>query len=75
MRLRLGVSPRGSLALYRTEASALLQGRDFVTPDDIRSMAGPVLSHRIILETKAKYGGQHTDQIIAEALEKIPVPR
>jgi MoxR-like ATPase len=75
-RLRLGVSPRGSLALYRTaQASAMLQGRDFVTPDDIRAMAGPVLAHRVVLETKAKYGGQQTDQIIAELLEKIPVPR
>jgi MoxR-like ATPase len=75
-RLRLGVSPRGSLALYRTaQASAMLQGRDFVTPDDVRIMATSVLSHRVVLETKAKYGGQRTDQIIAEALEKIPVPR
>jgi len=75
-RLRLGVSPRGSLALYRTaQASAMLQGRDFVTPDDVRSMAASVLSHRVVLETKAKYAGQRTDQIIAEALEKIPVPR
>jgi MoxR-like ATPase len=75
-RLRLGVSPRGSLALYRTsQASAMLQGRDFVTPDDVRTMATSVLSHRVVLETKAKYGGQRTDQIIAEAMEKIPVPR
>jgi MoxR-like ATPase len=75
-RLRLGVSPRGSLALYRTsQASALLQGRDFVTPDDVRAIAPPVLSHRVVLETKAKYGGQRTDQIVEESLDKIPVPR
>ena len=75
-RLRLGISPRGSLALYRTaQASALFNGRDYVTPDDVRVLAGAVLAHRIVLDTKAKYGGQRNEQIIAEALEKTPVPR
>jgi MoxR-like ATPase len=75
-RLRLGVSPRGSLMLYRTaQAQALLDGREFVTPDDIKSMAVAVLAHRIVLDTKAKYGGQRTEQIIEEALNKTAVPR
>ena len=75
-RLRLGVSPRGSLSLYRTaQAQALMQGRDYVTPDDIRALAIPVLAHRIVPDTKAKYAGQRNDQVIQEAMEKTPVPR
>ena len=75
-RLRLGVSPRGSLTLYRTaQACAILAAREFVTPDDVRAMAVSVLAHRVVLDTKAKYGGQRTDQIIEEALAKTPVPR
>jgi MoxR-like ATPase len=75
-RLRLGVSPRGSLMLYRTaQAAALLDGRDFVTPDDIKAMAPAVLAHRLVLDTKAKYGGQRTEQVIDEALNKTAVPR
>ena len=75
-RLRLGISPRGSLALYRAaQAAALMAGRNFVIPDDVRSLAQPVLAHRIVPDTKAKYGGLRNDQIIQEALEKTPVPR
>lgn len=75
-RLRLGISPRGSLALYRTcQAQALIEGRDFVTPDDVRALAVPVLAHRIVPDTKAKYAGQRNDQIIEEAIEKTAVPR
>ena len=75
-RLRLGISPRGSLALYRTaQARAAVEGRDFVLPEDIRALAGPVLAHRIMLDTKAKYGGVQNDQIIDEALAAVVVPR
>ncbi len=75
-RLRLGISPRGSLTLYRTsQAAALLNGRDYVVPEDARSLAVPVLAHRIVLDTKAKYAGQRNDQIIQEAMDKTPVPR
>jgi len=75
-RLRLGISPRGSIALYRTaQANALIQGRDYVTPDDVRSLAAAVLAHRIVLDTKAKYGGLRAEQVIQEAMEKTPVPR
>ena len=60
-RLRLGISPRGSLMLYRTaQARARLEGRDFVLPEDVRALAVPVLAHRIMLDTKAKYGGSQT---------------
>ncbi len=75
-RLRLGISPRGSLSLYRTaQATACMASRDFVVPEDIRALAVPVLAHRIVLDTKAKYGGVRNEQIIQEALEKTPVPR
>lgn len=75
-RLRLGLSPRGSLALYRTaQARARCEGRDFVTPDDIRALAGPVLAHRIMLDTKSKYGGLGPRQVITDIMEKVPVPR
>ena len=75
-RLRMGLSPRGSLTLYRTaQARALLEGRDYATPDDVRAMAVPVLSHRIQMETKAKYGGLLPEHIIEELMTKTPVPR
>lgn len=75
-RLRMGLSPRGSLMLYRTsQARALLEGRDYVTPEDVRKMAVPVLAHRIQMDTKAKYGGLLPQHVIEEMLEKTPVPR
>jgi MoxR-like ATPase len=75
-RLRLGVSPRGSLALYRTaQARARLLCREHVLPEDVRALAAPVLAHRMMLETKARYGGIAPEHVIAEALEKVPVPR
>lgn len=75
-RLRLGISPRGSLALYRmSQARAAIEGRDFVLPDDVRILAVPVLAHRVLLDTKARYGGALPQTIIEEAMDKTPVPR
>ncbi|MDX1934457.1 MAG: MoxR family ATPase [Capsulimonadales bacterium] len=75
-RLRLGISPRGSLALYRmAQARAAMAGRDFVLPEDVRSLAVPVLAHRLQLDTKSRYGGLMPSHIIEEALEKTPLPR
>lgn len=75
-RLRLGLSPRASLALYRAaQARAWLLGRDFVTPDDVRALAAPVLAHRVQLDTKAKFSGASGETIIAELLERVPVPK
>ena len=55
-RFKLGSSPRGSLALYKAcQAKAFFEDRDFVTPDDVKFLANPVLAHRIILETKTRY--------------------
>ena len=75
-RLRVGLSPRGSLALYRTsQARAWWQGRDYVVPEDVRALAEPVLAHRLILETKARYGGATGSDVIRELLESVAVPR
>ena len=75
-RLRLGISPRGSLALYRTaQARALIEGRDYVDPSDVRALAVPVLAHRVMLDTKSKYGGTRSQNVIEDAIGKIPVPR
>ena len=74
-RLRLGSSPRGSLALYRVcQAWAFCQDRDYVTPDDLQRMAEPVLAHRLVLDTKTKYSGTSKEQIIGELLKKVAVP-
>jgi len=75
-RLKLAISPRGSLALYRTsQARAKLLGRNFVLPEDVRNLAVPVLAHRIALHTKAKYSGTANEDIISDILIKVPVPR
>jgi MoxR-like ATPase len=75
-RVRLPISPRGSLALYRcAQALAFRSGRDYVLPEDIRTLAVPVLAHRITLDTKARYGGVLPAHLLDEALEAIPVPR
>ncbi len=75
-KLLAGVSPRGSLMLFRAAQSlALVEGRDFVVPDDVKTLAVPVLAHRII--EKATYEKQQIEsgkQIIEEVLEEIPVP-
>lgn len=70
----MGVSPRGSLALLRcTKAYAYLDGRDFVTPDDVKTLAIPVLAHRIVLEYGA--GGKDSAvKLIQQILDTTPVP-
>ena len=74
-RLKLGVSPRGSLMLYRAaQAAAFASGRDFVLPDDAQRLAPFVLPHRIILTSKAKYAGTAKQQVIAEILQRVKVP-
>ena len=76
VRLKLGISPRGSLALYRTaQARAALNDRNYVVPEDIRELAVCVLAHRIVLDTKSRYGGVRNEQVIQESLASVPVPR
>jgi MoxR-like ATPase len=71
----LGASPRGSLALFRTsQAKALLEGRAFVTPDDVKSLAFATLGHRIILSPGAKVKGTTPADVVASCLSRVPVP-
>jgi MoxR-like ATPase len=71
-RVYLGVSPRASLMLlHAAKARALVRGRDYVLPDDIKILAVPVLSHRILLAPEAELEGVRTREVVAEALEKV----
>ncbi len=73
--LALGGSPRATLGLYKTsQAHAALDGRDFVTPDDVKAMAEPVLSHRLILTSGARLRGMAPEQIVSGILNSLPVP-
>lgn len=74
--LFLGASPRASLAIMKTsKAIAAMRGREFVTPDDIKFVATPVLNHRIILSPEREMEGTETEQVIKEIIEKVEVPR
>lgn len=74
-RLRLGASPRGALDLRRAaQARALLLERDHVRPDDVKSLAAPVLAHRLLIDPKAGHGGTRDVDIIADILRTEPVP-
>src|SRR5918993_1300406 len=74
--LYLGASPRASLAILRaSKAFAAIQGRDFVTPEDIKEMAAPVLRHRIILTPEKEMEGLTPDDLIDSILKAIEVPR
>ena len=74
-RLALGVSPRGTLALLRsTRALAASVGREFVLPDDLKSLAGPVLEHRLVLTPEASMSGATQADILEDVLGSVPVP-
>lgn len=74
-RITFGVSPRATIALDRVaRARAWLRGRNYVTPDDIQSMAHDVLRHRLILAYEAEAEGVATDAVINELLQRVPVP-
>ena len=71
----LGASPRGSLALDHTaQARATLMGRDYATPDDVKYMAVPTLSHRLIVSPGAGVRNTSTNDVVLELLESVPVP-
>ena len=73
--LRLGASPRSSVALYRAaQAWALLDGRGFVLPDDVRAVAHAVLEHRLLLDIDRELRGATVKGVIDEVLEAVPVP-
>jgi MoxR-like ATPase len=74
--LTLGASPRAAGSWLQTsQAAAYLAGRDFVTPDDVKSVAPPLLRHRFILKPEAMLDGVQIDAVISSILNKVPVPR
>ncbi|NLW88267.1 MAG: MoxR family ATPase [Clostridiaceae bacterium] len=74
-KISLGVSPRGSLALMNASmACAMLNGRDYVLPDDVQGMAEPVLAHRIMLNRKQFQGKETAESIIGATIRSIKVP-
>ncbi len=73
--VELGISPRGTMALLSAvQASAAIEGRDYVLPDDVKSMAVPVLAHRLILNSNAIVTGRKSDEIIEHIIKEAPVP-
>jgi MoxR-like ATPase len=74
--IALGAGPRGSLALVRAaRAQAVLGGRDFVTPDDVREIAKPALRHRVALAPELLIEGQEPDDVLHALLSKVEAPR
>ena len=70
----LGASPRGSLALFRAgQARAIILGRDYVLPDDIKALVKPALGHRVILGPAARLRDLSADQVLDEVLSRVPV--
>jgi MoxR-like ATPase len=75
-RVALGASPRGALALLKlARASAVLRGRDFVTPDDVKVMAGPALAHRLILQPELWVTKLAGAQVVDDLLTQVPAPK
>lgn len=74
--LTLGASPRAAVALFRmARASALVSGRDFATPDDVKQHALPVLRHRVLLAPELQVEGRSTDDVISGILARVPAPQ
>ncbi|OUL37403.1 magnesium chelatase [Nostoc sp. T09] len=74
--LALGASPRAAGAWLQTsQAAAWLEGRNFVTPDDVKAVASPLLRHRLILKPEAMLDGLQIDAVIASVINQVPVPR
>ncbi|WP_267241222.1 AAA family ATPase [Streptomyces sp. PR69] len=73
--LRLGASPRATLHLLRAaKASAALAGRDYALPDDVQSLASPVLAHRLLPTAQAQLNRRTAEQVVLEILQRVPVP-
>jgi MoxR-like ATPase len=74
--IRLGVSTRGALLFGRmARARALMQGRDYVLPEDLKVLAVPVLAHRLVLDTRARYAGADKRALTRDLVGTVPVPR
>ena len=73
--IALGVSPRGALALFRAaQARALLNGRSWVSPEDVQGLAAPVLAHRIMTTAHASYGGRAAEDVIGDVVSRRAIP-
>jgi len=73
--LALGASPRASIAIFRcSQAIAAIAGRDFVQPDDVKRVAGPVLTHRLILKPEARLRKVTAAAVVEDLVEDVPVP-
>lgn len=71
----LGASPRATMALYRTcQARAAINGRDFVIPDDVKEMAPPVLTHRLVVNPQTRLRGRVPEDVVREIVDTVPVP-
>jgi MoxR-like ATPase len=74
--IALGAGPRGTVDLYlASKAAAVMAGRDFVTPDDVKKVSKAVLRHRLFLKPQADLEGRTTDQVLTEILSRAKVPR
>jgi MoxR-like ATPase len=73
--LALGASPRASIALFRTsQALAAIRGRNFVQPDDVKRVAAPVLTHRLILKPESRLRKVTAEHVLSEVIAEIAVP-
>ncbi|MEX2426439.1 MAG: MoxR family ATPase [Thermomicrobiaceae bacterium] len=73
--VKLGVSPRGTLGLFQaSQALAAIRGRDFVLPDDIRELAGPVMEHRVALNPETRLRGRSTAEVLQGIIDEVEVP-
>ena len=74
--VQIGAGPRASLALLQAgRAAAALAGRDFITPDDVKSLVAPVLAHRVTLTPEAEMEGMALEDLLGRIFEQVEVPR
>ena len=72
-RLAMGASPRATRGLYRAaKVWAAMEGREYVTPDDMRTLARPVLEHRLLVESSARFSGATAESVLKEILQQVP---
>jgi len=71
----LGASPRATLALFRaSQALAAISGREYVLPDDVKQLAGPIIGHRIILAARGRFDGRTARDVVAAVIQQVPAP-
>ncbi len=71
----IGASPRASLAVMKcAQALALFDGGEFVTPEHVQEIAGPVIAHRLVMDPQARYSGHDAESVVSKVLDQVPVP-